>query len=124
MQRVVHHPQLGPMIRSDPRFSFQMSEASVTFSFDLEDLVVSTQIVFLNFSSLSGQNPKFNPRSKLGGTHPTSIAQRASAHFDIYRGQTKILLRLSALVPEMRLRRDYSSGSQSDFFEISKNDTQ
>ena len=89
-----------PLPRS-PFVPFQMCEASVTFSFDLEDLVVSTQIVFLNFSSRGGQTPKFNPRSKVGGTHPTSVAQRASAHFveKVYRGQTKILLRLSALVP-------------------------
>ena len=86
-----------------PFVPFHFSEASVTFSFDLEDLVVSTQIVFLNLSSRSGQTPKFNPRSKRGGPHPTSIAQRASVHSsrerERYRGQTKILLRLSALVP-------------------------
>ena len=78
-----HGDREGESIVPRPRspfVPFQMCEASVTFSFDLEDLVVSTQIVFLNFSSLSGQTPKFNPRSKVGGTHPTSIAQRASAH--------------------------------------------
>ena len=96
-----------------PFVPFHFSEASVTFSFDLEDLVVSTQIVFLNFSSLSGQNPKFNPRSKVGGTHPTSIAQRASAHFvererEYIEDRPKSYYGCLRWYPEMRLRRDNS----------------
>ena len=93
-----------------PFVPFHFSEASVTFSFDLEDLVVSTQIVFLNFSSLSGQNPKFNPRSKFGGTHPTSVAQRASAHLlerEIYiEDRPKSYFGCLRWYPEKRLRRD------------------
>ena len=85
-----------------------MCMESVTITVDLEDLVGNPQTLYFSESSHSVLTPKFNPKPKGCGPHPTSIAQRASVHLrEIYiEDRPKSYFGCLRWYPEMRLRRD------------------